>query len=201
MNALLGGALTLADYSRLASQYYFIYQALEEVGEQMTEDPVGKQFVFNQLHRLPSLAKDLDFLIGPQWASEIKPLPATEIYTERIRQIGSEREKVSARRYIAHHYTRYLGDIAGGQVIRRLLERKYGIEQEGALFYRFDQIDSAPSFRDNYRLLLDNAPWDERQRGELVEEAKIAYECNIAVFAELAATTFESERPRLLTPE
>lgn len=181
MNALLGNELSLAGYTQLAIQYYFIYQAIEQVSDTMAGDDTGREFVFDELRRLPKLETDLAFLIGPDWRETIRPLAATELYVRRIHEASEW-----AGGYVAHHYTRYLGDIAGGQIIRRLLATNYGVVDKGALFYRFDEIGSAPAFRDRYRAKLDAAPWNETDRTRVVDETLIAFECNVAVFAELA---------------
>lgn len=187
MNALLGGELTLEGYTQLAIQYYFIYQAIERASDAMAGDPVGGRFVVDELRRLPKLARDLEFLVGPEWETTVRPLPATEAYVRRVAEAAPE----WVGGYVAHHYTRYLGDIAGGQVIRRLLVKQYQVEGAGSLFYHFEEIGSAPAFRDRYRAMLDNAPWDEAERGRIIEETLVAFECNIAVFAELAETMRE----------
>jgi heme oxygenase len=181
MNALLGGELSLAGYTRLAVQYYFIYQAIERASDRMAVDSVGGEFVFDELRRLPALETDLAHLVGPDWRTEIRPLASTEAYAARVGEAASW-----AGGYVAHHYTRYLGDIAGGQVIRRLLEKKFGLDQAGTMFYHFDEIGSAPAFRDRYRAELDAAPWTEDERAEVIDETLVAFECNIAVFDELA---------------
>jgi heme oxygenase len=182
MNALFGGELSQAGYTQLAIQYYFIYQALEQASDKMAADPVGREFVFDELRRMPKLRRDMEFLVGRDWESTIRPLAATEAYAERIRATAAE----WAGGYVAHHYTRYLGDIAGGQVIRRLLEKNYQLKEAGALFYHFEEIGSAPAFRDRYRAKLDNAPWDEAARARVIDETLVAFECNVAVFDALA---------------
>jgi heme oxygenase len=182
MKALLGGELSQTGYTRLAVQYYFIYRALEQASDAMTGDPIGSRFVFDGLRRLPKLARDLEFLVGPEWENTIRPLPATAAYAERVRTAAGE----WAGGYIAHHYTRYLGDVAGGQIIRRLLEKNYRLTGEGALFYHFDEIGSASTFRDRYRAELDAAPWDEAERARVIDDTLVAFECNVAVFEELA---------------
>lgn len=181
MNALLGGELRLEGYTRLAIQYYFIYQAIEQAADKLAKDPVAGKFVFEELRRLPSLERDLEHLVGPGWRETIRPLASTARYAERATEASSW-----SGGFVAHHYTRYLGDIAGGQVIRRLVERKYGVSGDGVLFYHFDQLGSAPKFRDNYREQLNTAPWSDDERARLIDEAIVAFECNIAVFDELA---------------
>ncbi|MFI5608445.1 heme oxygenase (biliverdin-producing) [Amycolatopsis sp. NPDC051903] len=181
MNALLGGELSLAGYTELAIQYFFIYQAIERATDTMTGDPVGGEFVFDELRRLPSLERDLAHLVGPEWRSTVRPLASTEAYAARVAEAAKW-----AGGYVAHHYTRYLGDIAGGQIIRRLLEKKFDLSGAGTLFYHFDDLGSAPAFRDRYRAKLDAAPWDDVARVRVIDETLVAFEHNVAVFDELA---------------
>jgi len=80
---------------------------------------------------------------------------------------------------VAHHYTRYLGDLSGGQVLGRIVQRVYELpDGKGASAYRFDAIDSPKRFKDDYR--------DERRR--IADEANVAFECSRAVFDDLART-------------
>ncbi|WP_410655587.1 heme oxygenase (biliverdin-producing) [Amycolatopsis sp. lyj-112] len=181
MNALLGGELAIEGYTQLAIQYYFIYQAIEQAGDKLAKDPVAGKFVFDELRRLPNLERDLEHLVGPNWRETVRPLASTERYARRVAEASDW-----SGGFVAHHYTRYLGDIAGGQVIRRLLERKYELTEAGSLFYHFDQLGSAPKFRDQYREQLNTAPWSDDERARLIDEAIVAFECNIAVFDELA---------------
>ncbi|WP_410636943.1 heme oxygenase (biliverdin-producing) [Amycolatopsis sp. lyj-346] len=181
MRALLGGELKQDGYTQLAIQYYFVYSAIEAASDAMAGDPVGGEFVFDELRRLPLLERDLAHLVGPDWRATISPLASTEAYVARVREASTW-----AGGYVAHHYTRYLGDIAGGQVIRRTLEKNYDVAEAGALFYHFDGIGSAPRFRDRYRAKLDTAPWDDTERARVIDETLVAFECNVAVFDELA---------------
>ncbi|WP_328612699.1 biliverdin-producing heme oxygenase [Amycolatopsis sp. NBC_00355] len=181
MRALLGGELSQDGYTQLAIQYYFIYGAIEAASDRMAGDPVGGEFVFDALRRRPSLERDLAHLVGPDWRSTIAPLASTQAYVARVEEASSW-----AGGYVAHHYTRYLGDIAGGQAIRRLLEKTYDVADAGTLFYHFEGIGSAPKFRDVYRAKLDNAPWTDAERARVIDETLVAFECNVAVFDELA---------------
>lgn len=185
MSALLDGSLPLEAYTSLAAQHYFIYRALEDAADAMVDDPVGAPFVIDELRRVPALAADLAHLAGPDWETEIRPLPATEEYVERLRTVAFE----WPGGYVAHHYTRYLGDISGGQVIRSLLKRVHGVTGPGARFYDFGALGSPHAFRKHYRSLLDTAPWDAAERGQVVAEAVRAFELNIAVFEDLAKSS------------
>jgi heme oxygenase len=183
MDELLGGRLALDAYGLLAEQYWVIYGALEAASDAMAADPVGRPFVIDELRRLPALRADLEFLRGPGWQERLTVLPATEAYAERLRTAGTTSPAV----HVAHHYTRYLGDLAGGQMVGKLLERTYGIAGPGALFYDFSALGSPSAFRARYRALLDAAPFDELSRQQVADEAVHAFELNIAVLDELAS--------------
>jgi heme oxygenase (biliverdin-producing, ferredoxin) len=182
ISALLGGELDVNAFAALASQLYYVYSTLEEAAEAMRADPVGGKFVFDELTRRPALCEDMLFYFGPAWESVITPLPATEEYCARIRAVAFD----WPGGFVAHHYTRYLGDIAGGQVIRTKLKNLHGVTGPGALFYAFDKIQSAPRFRDTYRELLNTAPWDARERKRVIMESVRAYELNVGIFTALA---------------
>ncbi|HVK22319.1 MAG TPA: biliverdin-producing heme oxygenase [Actinokineospora sp.] len=179
--ALIAGDLSRDGYTALAAQHYFIYAAIEAAAAAMRRDPVAGPFVVDTLHRLPALATDLAELLGPDWQARIQPTRATEAYRARVAEVGH-----TSVGFVAHHYTRYLGDIAGGQVIRARLRAQHGITGAGARFYDFDDLGPAPVFRDRYRHLLDTAPWTAEQRAELIAESRRAYDLNTAVFTDLA---------------
>ncbi|MBC6451667.1 biliverdin-producing heme oxygenase [Actinokineospora xionganensis] len=176
--ALLAGDLSQAGYTALAVQHYFIYDALESAATAMREDLVAGPFVIDALRRMPGLVDDLEALVGPDWRAKIRPASATAEYVDRVAAVSGQ-----SARFVAHQYTRYLGDIAGGQVIRNRLRAQHGIR---ARFYDFDALGPAPVFRDKYRALLDSAPWSPAERADLISEAQVAFELNTAVFEELA---------------
>jgi heme oxygenase len=188
MSRLLAGELPISAYTALVAQNYGIYQALEAVSEHWRRDPVAGPFVFDELMRVTHLEHDLAYLLGPDWRLQAEQLrlPATERYIAHIRDVCAS----WPAGYVAHHYVRYLGDLSGGQIIRRSLERIYGEAGQGAAsFYVFDQIEKIKPFRDRYRDLLDHAVITGAERERLVSEAINAFELNLAVFIELARYT------------
>ena len=101
----------------------------------------------------------------------------------RVEEVG----RTSAAAFLAHHYTRYLGDLSGGQVIRAALERSLGVtDGAGASFFSFPDVRPG-ALKKRYRELLDEVPFDAAQREELVAEALVAYRLNVALAAELDA--------------
>ena len=70
---------------------------------------------------------------------------------------------------VAHHYTRYLGDLAGGQVIGRTLEQLYALDGQGLAFYAFPDIGRPVPYRRDYRERLDALPLSSAEQDEVVD--------------------------------
>jgi heme oxygenase len=181
MSDLLKGEGSRDDYISLVAQHYFIYEALESAGERMRADAVASVFLSDKLTRLPALEADLEFLLGADWREQIAPLPTTRRYVERIREVGA----TWAGGFIAHHYTRYLGDLSGGVFIGRVMARRFGFETNGIGFYLFDDIADPAAFKVVYREQLDAAPWDEAERERVTREVLLAYRFNTELFDDL----------------
>ncbi|MCF3964025.1 biliverdin-producing heme oxygenase [Streptomyces fuscigenes] len=185
MTALLDGRLGLDAYARYTEQLWFVYAALEGAarGAGLADDPVAGPFLRPELARTPELARDLAYLRGPDWRHDLAPLPATAAYAARIEECAAGWRGG----YVAHHYTRYLGDLSGGQVVRDRAERQWGLPHrgDGVRFYVFDAIDNPAAFKRAYRTLLDALPADGAEKQRIVGECRRAFACNGAVLSEL----------------
>jgi len=188
MADLMKGDGTLDDYISLVTQHWFIYEALERTAQQMRNDPVASVFITDKLTRLPALEADLAFLIGPEWRERIQPLPTTRRYVERIDQVGA----TWPGGFVAHHYTRYLGDLSGGLFIGRLMARRFGFQTNGIGFYLFDDIADPAAFKDVYREQLDAAPWDAAEQQRVIDEVLLAYRFNTELFEDLGRAKSEA---------
>ncbi len=182
MHDLMSGKGTREDYIALVVQHYFIYEALEAVADAMAEDEVAGRFITPQLTRMPALEDDLEFLIGKDWKTATAPLPSTLRYVDRINAVAGW-----AGGFIAHHYTRYLGDLSGGQHIYKVMQKRFGFDTNGIGFYLFDQIADPKDFKDTYREQLDSVAWDEVERERVIDEVLTAYRLNTEVFQDLSA--------------
>ncbi|MFJ1805409.1 MULTISPECIES: heme oxygenase (biliverdin-producing) [unclassified Streptomyces] len=185
MSDLLGGRLGVEAYARYTEQLWFVYEALEAGAERLASDPAAGPFIRPELFRLPALERDLTHLRGPGWRSGVSALPATEAYAARVRECA---ERWPAG-YIAHHYTRYLGDLSGGQIIRDRAERTWGFARkgDGVRFYVFEEIGNPAAFKRGYRELLDGVRADDLEKQRIVSECKRAFALNTAVFRALGA--------------
>ncbi|MCX7522500.1 biliverdin-producing heme oxygenase [Microbacterium sp. STN6] len=181
---LLGGKRSREDYIALVAQQYFVYEALEAVALTMANDPVASVFASPALTRVPAIEADLEFLIGADWRDSVTPLAATSRYVARIREMANW-----AGGFVAHHYTRYLGDLSGGQIIRTLMQRQFGFETNGVGFYVFDQIAKPKAFKETYRAQLDAVAWEDEERERVIAEVARAFRHNAEMFDDLARAT------------
>ena len=177
LDALSAGRLPVAAYADLAAQHWFIYRTLEQAGADLAADPVAGPFVDPALVRLPALGADLEHLLGPAWRERIVALPATSAYVERL-------TRVDPYGFVAHHYTRYLGDLSGGQYLGPAIAEAYHLNGAGHAFFVFGGIDP-PAFRTHYRELLDTTRWPAPDEQRFLAEVSTAYQLNIDVLSQL----------------
>ncbi|WP_029254094.1 heme oxygenase (biliverdin-producing) [Paraoerskovia marina] len=182
IEALMSGQLTVAAYADLAAQQWAIYGALEAASARVGVHPAGASLVFDELERTTAIEQDLTFLLGPEWQRAVTIRPATRAYVAALSDLGDD-----VALYAAHAYTRYLGDLSGGQIVKRMLERHYGLGPESLAFYTFPEIPKAKPFKDLYRERLDALPLTEAEVERTVAEACVAFRLNSAVFADLGA--------------
>lgn len=183
MGDMLGGKLGVEAYTRYTEQLWFVYEALESAAPGLAGDPVAGPFIQPELMRLTALERDLEHLRGPDWRATLTALPATEEYAARV----AECARTWAGGYVAHHYTRYLGDLSGGQIIRDRAEKTWGFAKkgDGVRFYVFEEITNPAAFKRGYRELLDRVRADDLERQRIVSECKRAFALNTAVFLAL----------------
>ncbi|MCF3104415.1 biliverdin-producing heme oxygenase [Streptomyces roseoverticillatus] len=183
MSDMLGGRLGVDAYRRYTEQLWFVYRALESTAGSLADDPVAGPFLRPELARTAELERDLAHLGGPDWRSGLTPLPATAQYAARIEECARD----WPAGYVAHHYTRYLGDLSGGQIIRGTAEKTWGFARkgDGVRFYVFEAIGNPAAFKREYRELLDALPVDDLEKQRVVDECKRAFALNTAVFQDL----------------
>ena len=176
----LAGVVDKESYKQLIADFYFIYTALEEQVDKFKDDPFIAPIAFDELKRVPALEKDCEFYWGENWRNIISPTDACKNYVKRVK-------KINAKFLVGHHYTRYLGDLSGGQILRNIANKSMNLDGKGLAFYDFENIPHAKGFKERYRHALDNLPitWSD---GELIiNEANYAFKLNMDVFDEIGS--------------
>ncbi|KFP27732.1 Heme oxygenase 2, partial [Colius striatus] len=159
---------------------YFTYSALEEEMDRNKDNPAFAALYFPlELHRREALAKDLQYFYGEDWRDKIQCSEATQHYVDRIHHVGQHEPEL----LVAHAYTRYMGDLSGGQVLKKVAQRalKLPSTEEGIQFYTFDNISNAQQFKQLYRARMNALDLDRDTKERIVEEANRAFRFNMQV--------------------
>ncbi|MEO8449584.1 MAG: biliverdin-producing heme oxygenase [Gemmatimonadota bacterium] len=177
MPLLLAGKADRATYFLLIRNLLPVYQALERALRSVAQDPVISGGIYPELWREPALVADLEVLGGPSW-SDTAPLPEALRYAARI-EAAVERPVL----LLAHAYVRYLGDLSGGQVLKRLVRSQLGLEgEDGTSFYDFPAVADIDAFKTKYRETLNRLPLSSADQDAVIAEAIEAFRLNMDLF-------------------
>uniref|UniRef100_A0A3B5PP89 heme oxygenase (biliverdin-producing) n=1 Tax=Xiphophorus maculatus TaxID=8083 RepID=A0A3B5PP89_XIPMA len=173
------GQITLQQYKVLLFSLYEIYKALEEELDRNSSHPAVAPIYFPQeLARLELLESDLEYFFGQDWEKRVIVPAATQRYKQRLRKIGQENPEL----LVAHAYTRYLGDLSGGQVLGKITQKSLGLSsKEGLSFFSFPGVSSPNRFKQLYRSRMNSVELTEEEKAAVLEEAVEAFELNIQV--------------------
>ena len=189
VKSFLKGVVNKESYRGLISDFYFVYSALEEEVTKLKDHPVVGSLDLPELRRKISLEMDVRYYYGPIWRSLIKPSEACERYVNRIREVAKNEPEL----LVGHHYTRYLGDLSGGQILKGIAEKAMELgDGEGLKFYEFQNIEDSKTYKQEYREKLNNLPIDQHQADAIIVEANYAFRLNMHMFDTLEGNWFKS---------
>lgn len=181
---MLEGTLNLDTYTRYLTNMAWLYEELEKQSSHGVPAPGSEQIWDARLNRLDSITSDLEHLGVQNWRETTTPTPATKKYVDYLSSLDGRGDL----RLIAHHYTRYLGDLSGGQAIGALVGRHYGATPEQLSFYDFTEIENIVRYKAAYREALDQVELNEAGMTLVLEEARLAFVLNQRVFEDLGET-------------
>ncbi len=182
IKSFLGGVIDKGSYTEMLSKLYFVYEAIENAMEKNKEHEYIKPIYFPELNRTESLKEDLIFHYGEDWLENITLSKATLDYVNRIKTVSKEKPEL----LVAHAYTRYLGDLSGGQILKKIAQRSMGLEgNKGLAFYEFNEVSDEAQFKLNYKAALDSLPIKENEASQIIAEANTAFTLNMNIFSEL----------------
>ena len=155
VKTLMGGNIPPKVYAEFLYNQYVAYNILEVCA--MAEGVLND---LPDVRRAPKILEDFQELWGKD-AEPPKPKPSIQKYVDHIMSIKEDPEKL-----MAHIYTRHMGDLSGGQMIKKR------IPGEGRLYMFTDPDSLKTAIRSK---LNDN----------MADEAKICFEYATELFKEM----------------
>jgi heme oxygenase len=171
------------EYALLLRNLVPAYERLEAELCARQEDPVLGVFAHRAVRRADRLRSDLRSIAGAEWELSLPLLASGVAYASAIAKAAGD-----GPRLVSHAYVRYLGDLSGGQVLKKLLGKSLSLPAEALTVYEFPDIDTQILKRD-MRDALDLAGRITDDPHKLVIEAMTAFEHNIFVSREVKVRT------------
>ena len=169
------GQLRQDEYAQFLAGLYPVYDAMEHALRRMKGHPVVGPFFMPEMFRCETLAQDIRFFLGGDWHPARTATEASRRFADRVSEVANHTPPL----LIAHVYTRFLGDLSGGQIMGKIARRSLGIEgDDGLAFYRFDDIADIDAFKDAFRAKLDAMPVKASMKARVVEEARLSFALN-----------------------
>lgn len=173
MIALMRGEIGSDAYADYITQLVPIYEALERWDDRSNPWPMFDR----RLDRYERLICDLESIGGNYMVCE-----KTIDYVMHLDVLVQDKDWT---RLLAHHYTRYLGDLSGGQAIASLVTRNLMIPPHFLSFYEFDSIGDKVRYKESYREGLDSLNFSEEEQKIFIDEVILAFQYNQSIFTEL----------------
>lgn len=178
---LLAGRAHPDRYAAYLLRLRVVYAALERAVREHRHHPAVAAVHDETLCRVDALDADLDHW-WPEGDRAVSS-PAADRYRERIEEAGTTPPLL-----VAHHYTRYLGDLSGGRMLAHALRRTWpGLDRRGLAFYEFDAVPKPVAYKRAYRDRLDALDLGEEARAAVVEEVRRAFRLNRDLLDEVGA--------------
>lgn len=185
MKCFLKGIVEREPFRKLLANLYMVYNALETEMRRHQDHPAVGPMYFPELNRTANLEQDLVFYYGENWEEQIEPLPNGQVYVDRIHEIANTDPAL----LIAHAYTRYMGDLSGGQALKRIIRSALKLpEGQGTGLHDFEQlptVEAQRAFKGVYRDAMNSLPIDDATIQRIVDEANYAFTLNRDVVHDL----------------
>ena len=175
------GIATKQAFGQLVASLYFVYDAMESAFTECDDEGV-RALDYPQLRRRAALEEDMAYYFGADWRETVRPSAATRKYVARVEQVARDEPYL----LIAHMYTRYLGDLFGGQMMGGMARRSLNLDKAlGTKFYEFDDIPQTKDFIEAWYSQLNLLELTDAQKEKIVDEGNEVFRLNIEVFEEL----------------
>lgn len=177
LRELLRGSIDRRGYTVLLRNLLPVYEAMERALTHPDRDPRLAALADPAVYRTTALRADIEHLAGLDGEDETALVPSAAGYAARAGAGGAG--------LIAHAYVRYLGDLNGGQILKRLIGRRFGLEGAGLTFYDFPAAADPDALARAYRAAIDRAGLHLADAEPVLAEAETAFRFNIALGEEV----------------
>lgn len=174
---LLRGAVSRRDYASFLAALRRLYAALEAGLLAHHEHPCVAPLCWPALWRVAAIDRDLAALLGPEWRAQV----ALDRYADRHVARLTTLALADPPLLVGHAYTRYLGDLSGGQILRGAVR---SFAPDAVALYEFAGLEAAAAARE-FRARLDALPLAPRVAAAVVAEARHAFELHVEMTAAL----------------
>lgn len=176
---LIKGVVEPISLRKFLGYLYFVYSALEQNLAKHQEHPVVGPMYFPELNRTANLQEDLAYYYGENWRDLITSSENCDRFVARIHAVSVTHPEL----LVAHAYTRYLGDLSGGQAFRKIFRNALNLpEDKGTRFYEFDVIADIPAFKNRYRDALNSLAVSDEMADKIVDEANESFYLSRSLF-------------------
>jgi heme oxygenase len=195
---LISAKVQKDEYIVFLVSLYHLYDAMETALEENKDNKYLKLTWFpKELSRRDALIADLTYLCAPaNWRDVVANsiTDATRDYVKYVKNLAKHEPQL----LLAHAYTRYLGDLAGGQILKKKIKKALSLDdgEKGIEFYEFPEIKDIKEFKELYRAQLNKADLSQEQADGFVAEANNAYNYNLNLFRAIEKVVLEMDGDR-----
>ncbi|MCW2524351.1 MAG: heme oxygenase [Frankiales bacterium] len=174
------------------AQLSHLYRELDRAAQRLRTDPIAAPFAAMDLTvRRAAIESDLRELRGGDWDDQLPLLAETHAYAQRLRQVAG----ASAGSFVAHHYTRYLGDLSGIAIGAATPDDQPAAKPDllsapGRRFVTGQAVEDPDARKREYRRQLDTAPWSALDKQLITAEASHAHRLNAALLGAVERAAF-----------
>lgn len=184
MPAFLRGTISRERYCLLLRNLHAIYSSLEAALTEHRQSPAIEAIHSPALARSAALAADLDHLHGSGWQTALPLTTPARRYAAHLQALAAE----APSKLVAHAYVRYLGDLNGGQILRRIARAALRLPEtgDGTRFHEF-AAPGVDALAAAFRAGLDHIVLPEAELDAIVREAQCSFRLHAELFEALAA--------------
>ena len=176
MVALVRGQVRERMYLALLKYLQPIYSSLEASLYIHRRSPVFEGLELAAILRSGPLRADVDFFEGRLGDSVELPNGGMCFeYAARLEELARQ----SPELLIAHVYTRYLGDLSGGQMIGKAVRKALNLTgEDGTQFYIFKEIEHTGLYKRRFRQWMDSLLFTDSMKRAICDETVEAFRLN-----------------------